>query len=329
MTDSMHAAVLHGLTQTPRYERFPEPVAGADDVVVQVAAAALKPVDKWMASGEHYAHFREFPVVCGADGVGRLEDGSRVAFFATHRPYGGFAERTLVPRGRWFPVPDEVDDVTAAAITNPGMAAWKAVVWRGGLTKGQTVLVLGATGTSGCIAVQLAKQHGAGRVIAAGRNQRVLDELRTLGADDTIDLNLSEPELVEAYAAQARISGLDLIVDYLWGTPAEALFTALTAPDLVPENGAERILHVQVGISAGETVALSANSLRSAPLEIVGSGSGASPTLQDALGAYEDLLLGAARDEIRIAVDPVPLAEIETAWTAAHSHRRTVFVPSA
>jgi NADPH:quinone reductase-like Zn-dependent oxidoreductase len=190
--------------------------------VVTVAAAALKPSDRWMASGLHYAPTR-FPQVVGLDGVGRLADGTRVAFFAPQRPYGGMAEQALVRRGMWFRVPDGVDDVTAAAVTNPGMAAWKALLWEGELAAGQTVLVLGATGASGRIATQLAKRHGA-RVIAAGRNQRVLDRLLERGADAAINVDRPREELAAAVAAEGPYH---LIVDYLWGAPAEAVFAAL------------------------------------------------------------------------------------------------------
>jgi NADPH:quinone reductase-like Zn-dependent oxidoreductase len=181
----IHAAVLHAIGQTPRYEPFPAPVAGDSDgdgeSVVTVTAAALKPSDRWMANGVHYAPTR-LPQVVGLDGVGRLQDGTRVAFFALQPPYGGMAEQALDRRGVWFTVPDGIDDVTAAAVLNPGMAAWKALVWEGELAAGQRLLVLGATSTSGRIATQLAKRRGA-RVVAAGRNQRVLGQLLERGAD--------------------------------------------------------------------------------------------------------------------------------------------------
>ena len=173
--------MLHRVGETPRYQPFPVPVAGDGEAVVTVTAAALKPSDRLMANGVHYAP-AAFPQVAGLDGVGRLADGGRVAFFIPQQPYGGMAEQTLVRAGVWLPVPDGADDdVTAAAFLNPGVAAWKALVRDGGLAAGQTVLVLGATGTSGRIAAQLAARQGA-RVVAAGRSQRVLDDLRVRGA---------------------------------------------------------------------------------------------------------------------------------------------------
>lgn len=119
----MKAAVLHEIGRSPRFESFPDPVAQSNEVTVQVRAAALKPVDKQMADGSHYSAFREFPVICGVDGVGRLENGSRVFFALPRSPYGAMAERTVVPKPRCFPLPDTVDDITAAAVFNPGLSA--------------------------------------------------------------------------------------------------------------------------------------------------------------------------------------------------------------
>jgi NADPH:quinone reductase-like Zn-dependent oxidoreductase len=303
----MYAAVLDAIGQTPRYGTFPEPVAGEGEAVVTVTAAALKPSDRLMAQGVHYAP-TSFPVVVGLDGVGRLEDGTRVAFFAPQRPYGGMAERALVRDGRWFPVPDAVDDVTAAAFTNPGMAAWKAL-WEGELTAGQTVLVLGATGTSGRIATRLAVRQGA-RVVAAGRDQEVLDGL---GADVVVRADRPHGELTEAVAAAGPY---DLIVDYLWGPPAEAVFAALTRDPM------RRTRYVQVGIAAGAVAALPALALRG--LRLIGSGTGR--PLADPASAYADLLRQVAAGEIGVAVEPVPLADVARAWTH-EGDGRVVLVP--
>ncbi|GAB3424162.1 hypothetical protein [Flindersiella endophytica] len=179
ISTQINAAVLHGLGQVPRYESFPAPEAGDGEAVVTVSAAALKPSDRLMEAGAHYAP-TAFPQVVGLDGVGRLADGSRVAFFLPRPPYGGMAEQTLARDGAWLPVPPDVDDVTAAAVLNPGGVAWKTVVWEGELEAGQSVLVLGATGTSGRIAAQLAARQGA-RVVVAGRNARVLNHLVARG----------------------------------------------------------------------------------------------------------------------------------------------------
>jgi NADPH:quinone reductase-like Zn-dependent oxidoreductase len=132
----------HGLDETPRYEEFPVPVPGDDEAVITVAAAALKPSDLLMARGVHYAP-RASPQVVGLDGVGRLADGTRVAFMIPQPPYGGMAEQTLVRHGLWLPAPEGVDDAVAAAVLNPSMAAWKTIAWEGEVSAGHTVLVLG------------------------------------------------------------------------------------------------------------------------------------------------------------------------------------------
>ncbi|MBO2459603.1 zinc-binding dehydrogenase [Actinomadura violacea] len=202
------------------------------------------------------------------DGVGRLEDGTRVAFFGPIAPYGGMAERALVRRGMWFPGRDGVDDVTAAALLNPGGAAWKTVVWEGGAGPGKTVLVLGATGASGRIAVQVAKREGA-RVVAAGRDRTALGALAERGADAVVRLDRPKDEVVEAIVAHGPY---DLVVDYLWGAPAEAAFAALS------RGGDRRVRYILVGMSAGETAEIPAMALRAAPVEVAGSGAGGSPT---------------------------------------------------
>ena len=325
--ETIRAAVLHTLGGIPGYERFPAPEARDGEVLVRVTAAALKPVDRLMASGGHYASYAQLPAVCGSDGTGQLEDGSRVLFFNTRRPYGGMAEQTVVPRGRWFAVPDEVDDVTAAAAFSPGMAAWKAMISRGGLQSGQTVLVLGATGNSGRVAVQMAKRAGAAKVVAAGRDPAGLARLRGLGADAVIQLDQPPEDLAAAFAAESRPGGYDLVVDYVWGRPAEALLASLTQPDLIPDRPVPRTLYVQVGNGAGEMIGLSANALRSANLEIVGSGSGAIPSGAEVQAAYDRLMAAVARGEIIIETERLPLSEVARGWQRAPGGRRLVFVP--
>jgi NADPH:quinone reductase-like Zn-dependent oxidoreductase len=160
----MHAAVLHKLGSAPRYEQFEDPVAREGEALISVRADSLKWTDKGIASGKHYASFRELPVVCGVDGVGTLEDGKRVLFGGCRKPFGAMAEKTVAPRAFCFPVPDGLDDATAAAVPNPAGSSWLPLKWRAKLQPGETVLVLGATGAAGKLAIQIAKLLGAGRV---------------------------------------------------------------------------------------------------------------------------------------------------------------------
>jgi NADPH2:quinone reductase len=313
----MNAAVLHELGSAPRFEQFPDPVPIEGEAIVRVRAASLKPVDKQLASGTHFATQRVLPRVCGIDGVGVLNDGTRVFFGGPRAPYGAMAECTVVRRRFCLPVPDEVDDAMAAALPNPGVSAWLSLAWRARLSKGETVLVLGATGTTGRLAVQVAAILGAGRIVAAGRNQPVLD---ALNVDATIRLDQSREDLIDAFR---RHGHYDVIIDYVWNGPTEALLAALTRDEFV-ETGSE-IRLIQVGESAGPQIGLTAAALRSAPLTIRGT-AGIPPL--DVLGdAFSTVMGHAARGNLRIEIERTPLADVEDAWHRDSGGRRVVFEP--
>jgi NADPH:quinone reductase-like Zn-dependent oxidoreductase len=320
----MNAAVLRALGEIPRFEQFPDPVPGEGEVILRVCAAALKPVDKQLADGSHYASPRQLPAVCGTDGVGRLDDGTRVFFGGPRRPYGSMAEITVVPRGFCFSIPENMEDDTAAALPNPGVSAWLSLSWRARLVRGETVLILGATGVAGRLAIQIAKLLGATHVIAAGRNEPALAELHDLGADATIHLGRPDEELIEAFARAAGASGLHVVLDYLWGRPTELLLAALTRREFT-HAGAETRL-IQVGQGAGPTISLPAAVLRSTPLTILGT-AGIPP--RDALeDAYNQVMAHAARGELRVATELVPLSAIGEAWRRETSKgHRLVIIP--
>ena len=246
----MYAAVLHTLGSTPRYEEFPEPLIADKDreVIVQVHAASLKPIDKQLAGGSHYASHGELPRVCGSDGVGHLDGGQRVFFGGPRPPHGAMAQRTVVPRAFTFPVPENVSDDTASALPNPGVSAWLSLAYRARLVRGENVLILGATGVTGKLSVKIAKLLGAARVVAAGRNQRILNTLPNLGADATISLALPPSELREAFLQQAGQSGFHVVIDYVWGGPAETFLAAITRGEFSAIQSETRF--VQVGETA-------------------------------------------------------------------------------
>jgi NADPH:quinone reductase-like Zn-dependent oxidoreductase len=322
----MNAAVLYATNKPPHFGHFPDPVAGENEVIVHVRGAALKPVDKQMASGSHYAVPGELSVVCGMDGVGCLDDGTRVFFAQPRRPYGGMAERTVVPSSRCFPLPDSVDDVIAAAIMNPGLSAWGALAWRAQLAPGESVLILGATGVTGKLAIQTAKLLGARRVVAAGRNEQVLSTLHALGADATIRLDKPGQDLTEAFAREAGNDGFDVVIDYLWGPPTESLLAALIQTDLKPASS--RIRLVEVGESAGSTVLLPAAVLRSSRLEILGAGSGNAPASPEIwVETIQQLLANVASGALRIDTRRIPLADVEQAWQEDQQGCRAVIIP--
>src|SRR5262249_28124983 len=296
----------------------PEPVAGDGEVIVHVHAASLKPIDKQLASGSHFASPRELPYVCGSDGVGHLEDGQRVFFGGPRPPHGAMAQRTVVPRALTFPIPENVNDETAAALPNPGVSAWLSLTYRAKLVRGENVLILGATGVTGKLAVKIAKLLGADRVVAAGRNQQALNALPHLGADATISLALPDTELSEAFLREAGQSGFQVVIDYVWGRPVEVFLAATTRREFAVIKSETRF--VQVGESAAPTISLPAAVLRSAALTILGTAG--IPPRDVLLGAFQQVMAYAAKGELQIDTERVPLANIENAWQRDPSGRR-------
>jgi len=316
----VNAAVVHALGETPRFESFADPLAASDECLIEVTAAALKPVDRQMAAGTHYASPRKFPAICGLDGVGRRENGNRVYFAGPRPPYGSMAERCVVHESRCWPVPDNIDDVTVAAIVNPGMSAWLSLQWRARLIPGESVLILGATGTTGKLAVQLARTFGAGRIVAVGRDEETLRTLPSLGATASIKLDEHFSANLER---ESGGRGFNVILDYLWGAPTEAVVAALARPDFSSAtSGRTRLL--QIGESVGPTISLPAAALRSSALEIMGAGSGAKPTMDYIRTTYDDLLRAAAAGLLRVEREAVPLNEVGTVWSRPEQSRRRI-----
>lgn len=321
----MHAAVLHALGAVPRCEEFPEPVVADKDrqVIVHVHAASLKPVERQLAGGSHYARRGEFPRVCGSDGVGHTDDGQRVFFGGPISPHGAMAERTIVPRAFTFPVPENLSDETAAALPNPAISAWLSLSYRAKLAPGENVLVLGATGVTGRLAVKIARLLGAGRVVAAGRNQQALNALRHLGADAAISLSLPAAELSDAFAREAGQSGFQVVIDYVWGEPAQAFLAAITRKEFASVQSETRF--VQVGESAAPAITLPAAVLRSTAITIMGTAG--IPPRDVLVDAFQQVMAHAAKGELQIETEAVPLADIENAWQRNQPGCRLVIIP--
>jgi NADPH:quinone reductase-like Zn-dependent oxidoreductase len=315
----MKAAIVIAAGQAPVYGDYDEPVAANSDVKIAVTAAALSPLVKLRASGSHYSASGRYPSVIGIDGVGRLDDGTRVYFFLPKAPSGSMAEAVVVGATQWIPLPAALDDVTAAAIANPGMSSWAALQERAHLVPGETVLVNGATGTAGRLAIQIAKYLGSKKVIATGRNRDALGSLSALGADVTIPLVEDAAALEAAFEPQFA-AGVNVVVDYLWGTSVERLLSAAAraAPDAVP------IRFVQVGSTSGPNITLPSAGLRSSPIELLGSRIGSIPTRR-LVRAIGDLLQATIPGGFMIATKVVPLDQVEQAWSADTGIPRTVF----
>ncbi len=316
----MKAAVIRDFRQGPRYDAIELP-AQAEGVPVAVLAAALSPRVRSGASGQHYTSSGALPLVPGIDGVGRLADGRRVYFLAANDAFGTMAERTLAEPRLMVPLPDDVSATAVAALMLPAISSWVALTKRVALQAGQRVLVLGATGTSGQLAVQIAKELGAGHVVAAGRDAAALERVAARGADRIVRLT-GTPEDGAAVAEAA--SEVDVVLDYLWGTVTSAVLPMLCRR----RRAEERALHwVLIGSAAGDEIALSSVLLRKRNLHVLGSGQGATSTA-DMFGTAPAIVSAFAAGKLDVAARVVPLAEVAAQWSAASaSGERVVFVP--
>jgi NADPH:quinone reductase-like Zn-dependent oxidoreductase len=313
----MKAAVVNVLGQPPCYQDFPEPTPNEGEALIRVRAAGLHPIVKALAAGSHYAGTGEVPIVPGVDGVGTLDDGRRVYFTFARKPWGTMSERTVAPLSKCLTLPNNIDDTQAAAIANPGMSAWLSIKERAGLRQGENVLILGATGVAGQLAIQVARYLGAAYIVAAGRN---LDALASEKLDAVVSLSQLDDAIRDAFIAETK-KGIDVIIDYLWGRPTELLLEALAKS--FDADSARQTRLVEVGESAGKTISLPGATLRSIDLKILGSGFGSVP-LQGVLDAIPNLFTLAATGAIKVAVEPVPLAQVESAWNRKESGKRIV-----
>jgi NADPH:quinone reductase-like Zn-dependent oxidoreductase len=320
---AMKAAVVTGAGRPPRYADFSEPTLAAGEARITVTAAAISQVVRSRASGQHYSSSGQFPFVAGVDGVGRLDDGSRVYFVMPRAPYGSMAERATVPTAHCLALPDELDDMTAAAIANPGMSSWAALEERARLKAGETVLINGATGASGRLAVQIAKHLGAGKVIATGRNLDALKSVAALGAEVIIPLIDDDATLDDRFSREFA-QGIDVVLDYLWGKSAERLLVAgaKAGAEAVP------IRFIQIGAISGADITLPSAALRSSAIVLMGSGIGSIP-FDRLVRAIGGLFRATVPAGFKIATHPVPLSDVEQAWARDDSAGRTVLTIGA
>jgi NADPH:quinone reductase-like Zn-dependent oxidoreductase len=306
----MKAAVLHQLGTSPKFEEFAAPQPSNErEVVVNVKAAAIKQVDKSKASGKHYTNYPQLPVVVGIDGAGLLEDGTRIYAWGVT---GMMAEQALVHKGRWAVIPDNLDIAVAAALPNALVGSDMALLYRAKMDKGQTILINGATGVTGKIAVQMAKNRGAAKVIVTGRNEEILEELKSLGADETINLKQEDDTIIQQLTDSYNNQPFDIVLDYLWGHPMELILRTLK--DFTPRQ----IKIVTVGEMAGAQINIPSGLLRSTKIELLGSGIGSisreelAEYMKDTLPA---ILRLAAEGLLTMDIETVPLADIESTWT--------------
>lgn len=320
----MNAAVVSSFQSPPHYASFTDPVAGDGEIPITVSAVGLHQIVKALASGNHYMSADHLPFIAGIDGTGRLEDGTRVYFGMARPPFGTLAERCVTTRAMCLDIPEALDEVAVAAMMNPGMSSWAALLGRAQFVAGESILILGATGMAGQLAVQIAKRLGARRIVAAGRNPEALEALTSLGADSLVSLDQSQDDMVAAFRREWDKDGIDVVLDYVWGLPAERLLAAISQKG--PQHASGRIRYIQVGSMAGSNISLPAATLRSTGLELLGSGFG-SVSIAKVFESLAQFLQEAARQPFQIKTKTAPLSEVEKLWNAAQGGARLVFQP--
>ncbi len=304
----MKAAIIHSFGQTPQIEDFSDPVAKEEETLIQVKASVLENFDKLTVSGNHYSSghlFPAFPAIVGTDGIGLTEDGKMVGFGNMRPPFGSFAEKAAA--GFTVPIPDGIDPAQAAAMPASILTSMLPLKYSTLLKPGETVFINGATGVSGRIAVQVAKMLGASRVIGTGRNPHSLALLSQLGVDEVIDLTQPDDLLKQAFKKSA--GEIDIILDFLWGHPAEVLLSAF-----IPNYAGfpkKLVRYVQVGESAGSHITIPASVLRTSGVSMVG----AAPLNMDILAQEMAQIWNGIRDgKFYMDIERVPLSDIQQAW---------------
>ena len=320
----MKAAVVSSFDGPPRYDEFPVPIPnGPYETLVDVIAAGLHPRVRSQADGSHYTSTHHLPLVPGIDGVGRDGDGSLRYFILPDTTMGAMAERTVIDTRRSVVLPEGTDPIKVAAAMNPAMSSWIALRQRVELQMGQKVLVVGATGNAGELAVQIAKKLGASQIVAAGLKADRLARLPALGATDVVALE-GEPDAVAERLGRAA-ADIDVVLDYVWG---EGTARAMVAVVTHRADRGKPLTWIEVGSVAGPTSSIPSAALRAARLAIVGSGQGSVSTraIVAELPALADAISSGA---FEIDPDPVPLRDVERAWArAARTRRRVVLTPA-
>lgn len=321
----MKAAVVTDFSLPPRHGDFPEPTASGEcELVVEVLAAGLHPRVRSQADGSHYTSTGTLPMVPGVDGVGRDAEG-RLRYFVLDEPVlGAMAERTVIDTRRSIVLPDEVDPVQMAAAVNPVMSSWLALKQRAAFQPGQSVLILGATGSAGRMAVQVARHFGARRIVVAGRDAERLALAAGAGAQASVSLLGDDAAIADALAREA--ADIDVVLDYVWGPLTALAMTAIVTAR--PDRGAQ-LTWVQIGAVGGATAAIPAAALRSSRLSIVGSGQG-SVGASEIIAELPKMAASIAAGDFTTDATTVPLADVERAFAdPAFAEARVVVVPGS
>jgi NADPH:quinone reductase-like Zn-dependent oxidoreductase len=317
----MKAAILSAADGVPQFADFDDPTPSEHSQLMTLVAAGIHPVTRAIATGAHYGSEGRWPHIPGIDAVARTADGTLVYTGWTEHPFGTLAERMSTPMG--IPLPEGADPVQVAGGLNPGLSSWMPLLGRKDTGPLGTVLVLGATGVAGNIAVQNALALGAEHVIAAGRNVQALGSLA--GEHRTIVTLSDEHDANVASIAEAITQHRpSTVLDFVWGRPAEAVFSALTRSGLDEDD--HPLAYIEIGESAGATAAIPATLLRSTAIAISGSGAG-SGDVSKIMEQIPVFMQRIASGDVVVPVTTYPLSEISAAWQDTTPGRRVVVTP--
>ena len=314
----MKAAVVYKKGEAPIYSNFSEPSPESNQYKIHVQASSISQITKARASTIHYSSDNEVPFIPGFDGVGNLEDGSRVYFLLPKNPYGAMAEYCIVDKENCLVLPQILSAESIAAMAIPGMSSWAALVDQAKMVKGDTVLINGAGGISGRLAIQVAKFLQAKKIIATVRRKDQFDELYALGADLCIQLTDDAVEMEKSFCETIK-QGINVVLDYLWGGSALSLIQC--AAKYSPQGlGIE---FVQIGSIGGATIPFPASALRSSGLRVIGSGLG-SLSVPQMLNAISQFINYVSEANFSINTQVNPLSEVTAIWNTTSSNRRIV-----
>jgi D-arabinose 1-dehydrogenase-like Zn-dependent alcohol dehydrogenase len=321
----MKAAILRSPDAIPEYGDFAEPGPDEGHELVELVASGLHAIVRSLAAGAHYGSAGAWPLIPGIDAVAKTSDGALIYTGFIRPPYGTLAERMSVPRAMRFALPSGTDPVKVAAGVNPGLASWLPLRARANEVDALgTVLILGVTGMAGRLAVQNASALGAARVVGVGRNVESLERAAKLGATTiaiTADQNAGAAAIVDALAGTAP----SIVLDFLWGAPAETAFTALARRGF--EEDKANIAYVQIGAMAGPVASLPASLLRSRRIRITGTGAG-SASIADVLAQVPPYIQLIADGKIQVPTRVYPLSSIGEAWSASIESSSRIVITS-
>lgn len=311
----MKAAVVYKKGEMPKYAEIAEPIVqNENQILMSVKAVAITNLDKGKTSGAHYSSEKvnQNGFVVGSDAIGLLDNGTRVYARGIS---GTMAEKAIIDKNLSVPLPDGISNAIAASMPNAVAGSAMALKFRAQIKPGETVLINGATGFTGQMAIQIAKHYGAKKIIVTGRNEKTLQSLLKLGADEVISLKQNDEDFIAQLKAIHLSTPIDIILDYLWGHPAELILSILKG------NGSftNKVRYVTIGGMAGDTIQLSSGILRSVDLQLSGSGLGSWAKEEVKLLFSEilpEMFLLAVQNKLKVNIEEVSLVDIETKWNA-------------